>query len=81
MIDPKTGLPLQTVMWPVAHEVKQIPILQNYPDGSLSSMIYWVFDESTASAVIKLKDGCIRLYDRRDLLQFGKRDIHQLNLH
>ena len=81
VIDPKTGLPLQTVTWLATSQVKQIHGLQNYPDGSLSSMLYWVFDETTASAVIKLKDGCIRLYGKRDLFQFGKRDIHQLNLH
>lgn len=44
-------------------------------------MLYWVFDETTASAVIKLQDGCIRLYDKRDLFQFGRWDIHHLNLH
>ena len=54
-------------------------MLQSYPDGSLSSMEYWVFDETTASAVMKLKNGCIRLYDRRDLFQFRKWDIHHLS--
>lgn len=40
-----------------------------------------MFDETTAFAVIKLEKGCIRLYDKRDLLQFGKWDIHQLSHH
>ncbi|KAL7605456.1 hypothetical protein Lser_V15G19703 [Lactuca serriola] len=40
-----------------------------------------VFEETTASVVIKLEQGCIRLYDKRDLLQFGKWDIHQLSIH
>ena len=44
-------------------------------------MEYWVFDESTAAVVIKLKHGCIFLYDKRDLLQFGRRDIHELSIH
>ena len=44
-------------------------------------MLYWVFDETTTSAVIKLKEGCIRLYDRRDLFQFRRWDIHHLSLH
>ena len=68
-------------MWPATDQVKQIPILQNHLDGSLQPMLYWVFDETTASAVIKIENGCIRLYDKKDLLQFGKQDIHQLNLH
>ena len=68
-------------MWPATDQVKQIPILQNHPDGSLRTMQYWVFDETTASAVIKLEKGCIRLYEKRHLLQFGKWDIHQLSHH
>ena len=39
------------------------------------------FDETTASAVIKLQEGCIRLYDKKDLFQFGRWDIHHLSLH
>ena len=78
-IDPKTGNPLQVVMWPATNQVKQFPMLQDYPDGSLSSMLYWVFDETTTSAVIKLKEGCNRLYDRRDLFQFRRWDIHHLS--
>ena len=66
-------------MWPATNQVKQIPVLQSYPDGSLSSMLYWVFDETTTSIVIKLKEGCIHLYDRRDLFQFRKWDIHHLS--
>ena len=68
-------------MWPATNQVKQIPVLQSYPGGSLSSMEYWVFDETTTSVVIKLKNGCIRLYDRRDLFQFRRWDIHHLSLH
>ena len=54
-------------------------MLKNYQDGSLGSMECWVYDENTCGAVIKLKNGCIRLYDRRDLLQFRKWDIHYLS--
>ena len=39
----------------------------------------WVFDEITSAAVIKLKNGCIRLYDRRDLLEFRTWDIRHLS--
>ena len=79
VIYPKTGHPLQVVMWPATNQVKQIHVLQSYLDGSLSSMEYWVFDETTTSAVIKLKNGCIRLQDRRDLFRFRKWDIHHLS--
>ena len=44
-------------------------------------MVYWVFDETTTYAVIKLEKGCIRLYDKIHLLQFEKWDIHQLSHH
>ena len=81
ILDPKTNLPFQAVMWPATSHVKQIPVLQNYPDGSMKSMLYWVFDETIASTVIKPQDGCIQLYDKRDLFQFGRWDIHQLSLH
>ena len=72
VICPKTSHPLQVVTWPATNQVKQILGIQSYPDGSLSSMLYWVFDETTTSTIIKLKYGCIRLYDRRDLFQFRK---------
>ena len=66
-------------MWPATKQVKQFPVLQGFQDGSLSSLECWVYDENTSGAVIKLKNGCIRLYDRRDLLQFRKWDIHYLS--
>ena len=69
------------MMWPATAQVKHIPVLQNYLDDSLASMLYWVYDESSDVAVIKLKEDCICLYDKRDLLQFGKRDIHHLAAH
>ncbi|CAI9294021.1 unnamed protein product [Lactuca saligna] len=54
----------------------QIPIVQHFCDGSLHNMEYWVFDEATATAVIKFPNGVFRIVDRKDLLQFGERDIH-----
>ena len=79
VFEPSTDKPLQVVMWPAIKQVKQFPVLQGFSDGSLSSLECWVFDETTSGAVIKLKNGCIRLYDRRDLLQFRKWDIHYLS--
>ena len=32
VLDPKTDLPLRTGMWPATSQVKQIHVLQNYPD-------------------------------------------------
>ena len=78
VFDTLTKQPITSVMWPATAQVKQVPVLQNYPDGSLASMLYWVYDESTDAAVIKLKENCIRLYEKRDLLQFHKWDIHHL---
>ena len=67
-------------MWPATKQVRQIPLLQNHPDGSVKNMLYQVINDTTASAVIKLQYGCILLYDKSDLLQFGRWDIHQLVL-
>ncbi|XP_023738188.1 uncharacterized protein LOC111886186 [Lactuca sativa] len=39
-------------------------------------MHFWVYDEATASAVIKLKKGQYRIVDPSGLLKFGERDIH-----
>ena len=44
-------------------------------------MLYWVYDETTATAIIKFQDGCFLLFDKRDLLQFRKWDIHHLERH
>ena len=78
VLDKETSEPIRPVMWPATAQVKHIPVPQNCPDGSLHSMLYWVYDETSDAAVIKLKEDCIRLYDKRDLLKFGERDIHQL---
>lgn len=58
--------------------MKQIPIVQNCHDRSLRNMQYWVYDEATATAVIKFPDGVFGLVDKKDLLQFGELDIHTL---
>ena len=78
VLDKETNEPIRAVMWLATAQVKHIPVPQNCPDGSLHSMLYWVHDETSDVAVIKLKEDCIRLYDKRDILQFGERDIHQL---
>ena len=44
-------------------------------------MLYWVYDEATTSVVIKFKDGVFHMVDKRDLLQFGEKDIHTLATH
>ena len=66
---------------PPTNQVRQIPVLQNFCDGSLANMLYWVYDETTATAIIKFQDGCFLLFDKRDQLQFGKWDIHHLEQH
>lgn len=81
VINPKTGRPYRTVMWPPTNQVRQIPVLQNFRDKSLENMLYWIYDETTATAIIKLPNGSFRLDNKNDLLQFGKWDIHHLSLH
>ena len=44
-------------------------------------MLYLIFDETIDTAIIKLPNGSFCLYDKNDLLQFGKWDIYHLSLH
>lgn len=81
VLDPKTNETFKTVMWPPIRQLRQIPIVQSFRDGSLRSMLYWIYDEAMASAVIKFPDGVFRLVDKKDLLQFGQWDIHHLAQH
>lgn len=81
VLDPKTNEPIKTVMWPPTNQVRRIPIVQNFRDGLIRSMLYWVYDETIASAIIKIPECVFRLYDKQDLLQFGKWDIHYLAQH
>ena len=78
VLDKETSEPIRAVLWPATAQVKHILVPQNCPDGSLHSMLYWVYDETSDAVVFKLKEDCIRLYDKRDLLMFGERDIHHL---
>ncbi|CAH1428594.1 unnamed protein product [Lactuca virosa] len=61
--------------------MKEIPILQHFRDGSLHDMEYWVFDEATATVVIKFPTGVFRVIEAKDLLKFGEREIHTLAQH
>lgn len=40
VIDPKANKPFKTVMWPPTNQVRQIPILHNFCDGSLKNILY-----------------------------------------
>ena len=42
-------------------------------------MELWVYDEATASLVIKLKKNQYRIVDPKDLLNFGEHDIQTLS--
>lgn len=68
VLDPKTIQPFQTMLWPPTNQVRQILVLHNFRDGSLEKMQLWVYDETTATAVIKFQDDCFCLYEKRDLL-------------
>lgn len=81
VIDPKANKSMKTVMWPPTKQMKEIPIIQHFRDGSLQDMEYWVFDEATATAVIKFPTGVFRVVTAKDLIQFGERDIHTLARH
>ena len=40
-----------------------------------------MYDEATATSVIKFKEGVVRLSDTKDLMRFSKRDILTLASH
>ena len=81
VLDPRTNEPMKIVTWPPTKQMKEIPIIQHFHDGSLENMEYWVFDEATSTAVIKFPNGVHRLVEAKDLLKFGERDIHTLSRH
>ncbi|CAI9271207.1 unnamed protein product [Lactuca saligna] len=81
MFDSNTNKNLTNVVWCPTDQMKQIPIVKNFCDGSLRKMEYWVYDVATTSVVIKFPDGVFHIVDKRDLLQFGERDIHTLAHH
>ncbi|CAI9299779.1 unnamed protein product [Lactuca saligna] len=51
------------------------------PDDYMQNKEYWVFNEATATIVIKISAGIILLLEAKDLLQFGERDICTLARH
>ena len=79
--DPSTKKKIKTVMWPPTKQLTKIPIIKTFCDGSLRNMLYWVYDEAMALIVIKFEKGSFRLIEKKDLLEFGKEDIHTLAGH
>ncbi|CAI9295619.1 unnamed protein product [Lactuca saligna] len=56
-------------------QAKRISLPNRLLDGTLDSMQLWVYDDATASVVIKLKKNQYRIVDPKDLLNFCERDI------
>ncbi|CAI9279561.1 unnamed protein product [Lactuca saligna] len=79
VIDPRTNKTMVNVMWQSTKQAKRIPLPKRLPEGTLDSMQLWVYDEATATVVIKLKKNQFRIVDPKDLLKFGERDIHTLS--
>jgi hypothetical protein len=79
VIDPSTGKTFVNVMWPPTNKLKRIPLSDAIPDGSLDKMQFWTYDNATATVIIRLDKGQIRLVDHRDLLKFGEKDIKTLS--
>lgn len=76
VLDPRTNEPMKIVLWPTTKQLKEIPIPLHFHEGYLDKMEFWVYDEATTTAVIKFKEGVLRLSDIKDLLRFNGRDIH-----
>ena len=68
--DGKTGKKFKNVMWPPTDKEKIIPIPRPLPDGSLREAIFWVYDDVTTTAVVRLPKTHIRLVEPKDLLKF-----------
>ena len=79
VIDPNNNELMKIVMWPPMKKMKEIPIVQQFQDGSLDNMELWVFDEATSTTVIKFPTGTHRIVTAKDLLKFEEQDIHTLS--
>ena len=77
--DGKTSKQFKNVMWPPIDKENIIPIAKPLPDGSLREAKFWVYDDVTTTAVIRLPKTQIRLVEAKDLLKFGNKDIKRLS--
>ena len=64
---PITGKPLYHVMWPSTTKVRNFPIIQPYPEHSLNNMKFWMYDDTSASAVIMFPTDKIIMMDPKHL--------------
>lgn len=81
MIDQNTNEPMKIVMWPPTKKMKEIHIVQQFRDGSLDNMEFQVFDEATATTVIKFPIDTHHIVTAKDHLKFGEQNIHNFSRH
>ena len=67
------------VMWPPTNKEKIIPIVKPLADGYLREAQFWIYDEASTTAVIRLPKTQIRLLEPKDLTMFRKKDINKLS--
>ena len=79
LINPDTEKTYIQVLWPPVDQEKVVPISRPLPDGSLRTMKYWVYDDASATVVIKLAKNQIRVNNAQDLLMFRENDIKTLS--
>ena len=81
VIDPSTGKPLKTVVWPPTQKAKVIPLPADLHDGSLSDFKYWCYDPVQSEAIIVCGNVEYRVMDTSELMRFGESDIKVLAQH
>ncbi|CAI9303327.1 unnamed protein product [Lactuca saligna] len=79
VIDPRTNKTMVNVMWPPKNQAKRIPLPKRLREGTLDSMQFWIYDDATASVVIKLKKNQYLIVDPKDLLKFCECYIQTLS--
>ena len=65
-------------MWPPTTKVKDFPIVEPYPKHTLRNLVFWMFDESNASAVIRLLECQIVMIEPKHIMRFRENDIKKL---
>ncbi|MFS8001232.1 hypothetical protein Hanom_Chr13g01187901 [Helianthus anomalus] len=75
VVNPATGNPYKTMMWPATNQAKTVPLLKKLPDNSLKDLQFWMYDPIRGQAVIVCDNVEYRFLDTRDLMCFGENDL------
>ncbi|KAK1413195.1 hypothetical protein QVD17_34966 [Tagetes erecta] len=78
VMDPSTGQPMKTVVWPPTKKATIIPIPMNLPDGSLDVLKFWAYDPVQGETLIVCGNVEYKVKDTTELMKFDEMDIKTL---